>query len=41
MKINKLTVAIVAALATVSFAAQAIAADKLQTRDKIKLMICK
>ncbi len=41
MKINKLMVAIVAALAMVSFASQVIAADKLQTKDQIKLMICK
>jgi len=41
MKLNKLMVAIVAALATVAFASQVVAADKIQLQTKDKLMICK
>lgn len=41
MKLNKLMVAIVAALAMVSFASQVIAADQIKLQIKDKLMICK
>jgi len=41
MKINKLMVAIVAAMAMVSFASQVVAADKIKLQTKDKLMICK